>query len=228
MDWYPWYPALYRADTLHLTAEQDGIYRRLIDHYMETRLPLPDNNMALARIAAVSPECFEHAASILRAFFQQCPDGLLRHKRCDIELDAQDERSGKRSDRARHAATIRWQNQHVKCSQHARSMLGDATRHNNTIHKETYTSDFEEFWRRFPEQRKTDKKKTFIEWKKLNEETHKEILNDLQAYIGSDEVANGFAKAPAGWLKGERWKVKYKQAGSSKSGKEVKRNVITI
>ena len=44
MDWFPWYPERYKNKTLHLTVEQGGIYRRLIDHYMETRQPLPDND----------------------------------------------------------------------------------------------------------------------------------------------------------------------------------------
>ncbi len=60
MDWYPWHYRRYKEKTLHLTAEQDGIYRRLTDCYMETRKPLPDNDLALARIAGVDIDCFKH------------------------------------------------------------------------------------------------------------------------------------------------------------------------
>lgn len=131
MDWFPWYPERYKNKTLHLTAEQDGIYRRLIDHYMETRQPLPDNNHALARISGVSGECFEHASSIIRAFFKQEKGGLLSHETCNQLLDEQDNQAKFRSERAEKAANKRWQNQKDTCSEHAssnaRAMLGDAT-----------------------------------------------------------------------------------------------------
>ena len=67
-EWFPWYPALYRADTMHLTAEQDGVYRRLIDHYMETRQPLPDSDVALARIAGITGEVWAVLAGTIRCF----------------------------------------------------------------------------------------------------------------------------------------------------------------
>lgn len=142
MDWYPWYPALYRADTLHLTAEQDGIYRRLIDHYMETRMPLPDNDLALARIASVTPECFKNASSILRAFFVHGDDGKLHHKRCNSELDSQDSKSKKYTQRASHAANKRWKKQEDECYKHATRMLGDATRQDKTRQKKERTASY--------------------------------------------------------------------------------------
>lgn len=130
MDWYPFYPALYRAHTMHLTAEQDGIYRRLIDYYMESRQPLPDNDFALARIAGVDSDCFKHASSILRAFFEQ-KDGVLNHKKCDELLDEQDSKSKFYAKRAKKAASIRHGKTKDLCLKHATSnsevMLGDAT-----------------------------------------------------------------------------------------------------
>jgi len=136
MDWYPFYPSLYRADTMHLTAEQDGIYRRLIDHYMETGHPLPDNDTALARIAGVDTECFKHASSIVRAFFKHKSDGYLYHKRCELTLEAQQSRQKSRSEIAKKAAEKRWNNQKVECIEHASSnsqaMLGDAIRQDKT------------------------------------------------------------------------------------------------
>jgi uncharacterized protein YdaU (DUF1376 family) len=107
MDWFPWYPERYKNKTLHLTAEQDGIYRRLIDHYMETRLPLPDNDFALARIAGVDNACFKQASSILRAFFKQSETGILNHITCDELLDEQDQLAKFRTERARKGAEAR-------------------------------------------------------------------------------------------------------------------------
>ena len=67
--WYSWYPGKFKSATRHLTAEQDGIYRRLLDEYMETREPLPDNDIALARIEGVNEIKWLDASRIVRAFF---------------------------------------------------------------------------------------------------------------------------------------------------------------
>lgn len=72
MEWFKWYPAIYVADTVHLSAEQDRIYRRLIDRYMRTRQPLPDNDNALARIAEVSLDSWCHASTYSKAILQAC------------------------------------------------------------------------------------------------------------------------------------------------------------
>lgn len=122
MDFYHWFPALYRADTMHLTAEQDGIYRRLIDHYMETRQPLPDNDYALARIAGVSFECFGYSSAMLKAFFKVDGKGFLRLKRCDLELQRQDRRMKSLSERGKNGASKRWNNQDDNSGSHATAM----------------------------------------------------------------------------------------------------------
>ncbi|WP_138476187.1 YdaU family protein [Dyadobacter bucti] len=90
--WYPWVPARYRADTLHLSPLEDGVYRRLIDHYMETKLPLPDNEIALSRIVGMPQAEFGQISGTVLAFFKK-DKGVLRHKKCDQVLSDQHERS---------------------------------------------------------------------------------------------------------------------------------------
>jgi uncharacterized protein YdaU (DUF1376 family) len=110
MDWFCWYPELYKADTMHLTAEQDGIYRRLIDHYMETRRQILAADTALSRAAGIDMETWLKNAAIIRPFFSLTEDGFLRHKRCEIELDRQDARSRNRSESGKKGADARWKN----------------------------------------------------------------------------------------------------------------------
>lgn len=131
MDWYPWYPEIYASDTMHLTAEQDGIYRRLIDHYMKTRQPLPDNDNALARIAGVDHAIWSNASGIVRAYFTHS-DGIIRHPFCDNQLDLQDKKAKKRSHSAETAAKKRWAKQRDKCDSHAGVMPHNATEQNRT------------------------------------------------------------------------------------------------
>jgi uncharacterized protein YdaU (DUF1376 family) len=106
-DWFPWYPARFRADTMHLTAEQDGIYRRLIDHYMETGVALPDNDSALARISGIAIDSWTIAAAILRPFFKP-KDGKLFHKKCEEVLADQLARSKKNAEKGKAGAKKRW------------------------------------------------------------------------------------------------------------------------
>lgn len=93
---------------MHLTAEQDGIYRRLIDFYMEIRQPISDSDNALARAAGIDMQQWLLHSPVIRAFFISSERGFLRHKRCDIELDRQDERSRGRSVSGKKGAEKRW------------------------------------------------------------------------------------------------------------------------
>lgn len=92
--WFKWYPAKYKADTMHLTAEQDGIYRRLIDHYMETSQPLPDNLVALSRIAGISGDILEGNWPVLAVFFRT-EGNKLHLKVCDELVRERAEKSEK-------------------------------------------------------------------------------------------------------------------------------------
>ena len=162
--WYPWYPALFKADTRHLTAEQDGIYRRLLDEYMETREPLPDSDIALSRIAGVNENNWLDAKRIVIAFFTH-KNGMYFHKKCDQELDIQDKKSLRRILSAEKAAKKRWsqhgkktkQKQKDKCDTHAQrnavDMRQDATVTVTVTEKNKYIDDFfERWWGYYPDQ----------------------------------------------------------------------------
>jgi uncharacterized protein YdaU (DUF1376 family) len=106
MDWFPWYPDLYAADTMHLSMLEDCAYRRLIDHYMRTRRPLPESDQALARIIGIGLEEWLALKPKVVVFFH--PDGgALSHKRCDHVLDEQDRKHRNRSERAKRGAAAR-------------------------------------------------------------------------------------------------------------------------
>lgn len=113
MDWYPWNFVLYKADTMHLNPYQDGCYRRLIDHYMETRAPLLDNDAALARIIGDSVANWEALASpTVRPYFR-AENGLLFHTKCDDTLAEQDALTRKLSESGKKGAEKRHRNKGV-------------------------------------------------------------------------------------------------------------------
>lgn len=86
MNYYKHHIGDYIRDTAHLTALEDGIYRRLLDQYYLHEKPLSSNCQALAKQMRLHSE-EEHAvlASILAEFFTLTDDGY-RHKRCDDEI----------------------------------------------------------------------------------------------------------------------------------------------
>lgn len=109
MDWYPFYFEIYEADTLHLNPYQDGCYRRLIDFYMKTRGPLPDNDAALARIVGdTEANWVAYGRAMARPFFK-AKDGLLFHSFCDKILKDQENRSKALSKSGKNGALKRWQ-----------------------------------------------------------------------------------------------------------------------
>lgn len=222
--WYPFYPSKFKSATRHLTAEQDGIYRRLIDEYMETREPLPDNDIALARIAGVNDIKWLDAARILRAYFTH-KNGMLYHDFCDQMLDIQDKKSKMRSAAAEKAAKKRWSgiqlDQDVTCVSHAErnavAMRQNATETETDIKKvkeknikkektEIPCDRFQEFWTIFPKQRKGNQAKAYSAYRQaILRDTEENILSGLNAYRLSDEVMGGFAKGAAAWLNDDRW-----------------------
>lgn len=107
LDWYPWEPLAFRKKTLHLTLEQDGAYRRLIDEYMIQRGPLPAGDVALSRMLGVSVEHWHSIKPAILAFFEE-RDGKLVHGRCEEEILEQEAKGALRSDRAKAAADKRW------------------------------------------------------------------------------------------------------------------------
>ncbi len=226
MEWYPFYPSLYRQDTMHLTPHEDGCYRRLIDEYMITRAPLTDNDVALARIIGISVNDFQAIAEQMRGFFS-ANAGLLHSKRCDIELDRQDNISKKRSEVAKNGAAKRLKK--PKASKQLPSNSTD-TGQDKTRQKEkerTLTGSkenddllaldqfarnpkpaatFEEWGKQVI--RKTGKmgvKKQYLATIKKGLATPGQLLEGMIRYNAKESVKNGFAHAPMKWLKEGHW-----------------------
>lgn len=108
MDWYPFYFRQHRSETMHLDPYQEGCYRRLIDHYMETRQPIPDNDHALARIVGDSyANWVANGGAIVRPFFKS-KNCLLHHQKCDEILQKQERSIKKLSESGKKGAEKRW------------------------------------------------------------------------------------------------------------------------
>lgn len=109
MDWYPWNPTRFKRKTYRLSLAEDGAYRRLIDEYMITGVPLPDDDRALARILGVSLEEWSAVAPAVRKFFRPKGD-VLKQETCDETLAAQERTKERFSARGKKAAFAKYSN----------------------------------------------------------------------------------------------------------------------
>jgi uncharacterized protein YdaU (DUF1376 family) len=92
VNYYPHHIGDYLRDTSHLTALEDGIYRRMLDVYYASEKPLPPDNQWVYRLVrAHTKEEREAVEEILRQYFQKYEDGW-RNKRADEEIKALNKR----------------------------------------------------------------------------------------------------------------------------------------
>jgi len=86
VNYYPHHIGDYLRDTSHLTALEDGTYRRMLDVYYASEKPLPLETQWVCRLVrARTTEEQEAVEEILRQFFEKRPDGW-HNKRADLEI----------------------------------------------------------------------------------------------------------------------------------------------
>lgn len=105
MDYYQFHIGDWKGATDHLTAEEEGIYLRLINFYYDTEHPLPINVDLIARRIRL-PELAPKVESILKEFFELSPDGWT-HGRCDGVIEKFQLKSAQASAASRSRRTIR-------------------------------------------------------------------------------------------------------------------------
>ena len=72
----------YISHTLHLSAEEDLAYRRLLDMYYDSEQPIPNNIPLVSRRLRMGSEVVE---SVLKEFFEVTEEGY-RNRRADLEI----------------------------------------------------------------------------------------------------------------------------------------------
>lgn len=86
MNYYQHHIGDYLTRTAHLTLLEHGAYRRLIDVYYSTEMPLPEDTKQVYRLVmARTKEEKEAVDSVLAEFFELADDGFHQH-RCDHEI----------------------------------------------------------------------------------------------------------------------------------------------
>jgi uncharacterized protein YdaU (DUF1376 family) len=104
--WMPIVIGDYLRDTQRLTTEQHGAYLLLLMDYW-TNGPMPADDAVLCSISRLKPARFRKHKSVLLSFFS-IVDGELHHKRADAEKTRAIQNATRNSERAKHAAEVRW------------------------------------------------------------------------------------------------------------------------
>ncbi len=136
LPYYKFYPGDYARDTRHLSMMQHGAYRLLIDMYMDTGKPLPNDLPFLYRW--LRAESLEEKAAIefvLTEFFELSTGKVLgwKHGRCDKELKERDEKISK----ATESAKKRWSSER---NANAMRTHSEGNANQNQIHIKTTTA----------------------------------------------------------------------------------------
>lgn len=89
MNYYPFHPGDYLRDTAHLSPMEDITYRRLLDLYYLSEMPIPLETESVSRRLRLGSDL---VSSVLKEFFVEAPEGWI-HRRCDKEIAAYQARS---------------------------------------------------------------------------------------------------------------------------------------
>ena len=107
LHYMPWYPADYKADTAHLSLEEHGAYRLLLDHLWLSGGAIKFDDKRISRRLGVTPARFRKIWAEIGEFFR-LEGGEISHKRVTTELQKAQEMVEKRTEIARQAAKKRW------------------------------------------------------------------------------------------------------------------------
>ena len=124
-DSFPFFPEHFLSGTMYMSAEEVGIYIRLLCCQW-TRGGIPNDPELIARMAGMQDACNKHATSITKDKFLEGSDGVLRNPKLELIRNKALERSKKMSERGKKAANARHSG---SCNKHATSIQQACNKH---------------------------------------------------------------------------------------------------
>lgn len=202
----------FRRDTGHLTHEQRGVYRHLMDEYYLTGGLLPSDLPSLYRICSAATDSEKGSIAYVVGRFFTIIDGMLTHKRCDHEIAFIEAKSEK----AQASAKARWGNANALPSHTERNadvMLTNnqqPTTINRDIEGIAPPAGFVWFFDSFPKKWRGARAAASMAYcRALDRTTERELHEGLKRYLGSDAAAGGFTTSAHKWLDGDYWANEY-------------------
>ena len=218
MIWYKFHVGDYITHTLHLDDAEDLAYRRLIDLYMMTEKPIPNDLTVVCKKVRMDLDVVE---PVLKEFFQPTVDGWL-NQRCEEEIFKyakfvkHNTEIAKKSVKARQDRAVKRRTR--KGSEPAvnlRSTSGEPAGNQTDTETETEkkhpsssaSTPFDEFWKTWPaSKRKVGRAACEKKWtdRKLDG-----VAGEILAHVGtmknSAQWREGFEPSPITYLNQSRW-----------------------
>lgn len=183
----PLWTDAFMGDTMHLSAEQVGVYALLL--FTAWRRPdcnLPDDDKFLAKIARCDGRKWRHLRPVMEQF-HSIENGVWNQKRLQKERKYVGDLSKKMSE----ISNRRWNKNKdlVDAAAMQKDMPLQCT-HTHTTKKENILSaapqadhlDFEKFWQDYPREKNMSKKRALMAWKKLTPEKRAKAIEAVPGY----------------------------------------------
>ena len=234
---YLWYPKDYLADanTVLMTLEEEGAYRRLLD-YCWLEGSIPGDMRAMGRLCkGLNADEMSEVWKAIEPCFRKRGNRWV-HPRLEIEKKKQRANREAKSKAGKLGSEARWGKGKngtaidVPMAKNAFTIASTVTttkKTNTSVKKMEYSDEFTEVWKCHA---KGPKRKAFDEYKKAIKNqlvSHKEMVTALQAYVqafqGDFTGVHLFR-----WIRDERWDEAPQRSGLSKTniivgGKEIVR-----
>ena len=218
MHHYPFHVGDYIRATAHLDIVEDCIYRRLIDLYMETELPIPNETQQVIRRLRLGSSGLI-LETILKEFFTLEADNCWHNSRCDQEISEYKRLAtvsrinGKLGGRPKKTQQVILDNPDL--TQQEPSGLQPRTTNHEPIRDINssatdvavkYTKAFLSFWEIYPNRK--NKGDAFKAFKKIKPIEYQNVKTGLEhAKQSAQWIKNNgeFIPHPASWLNARGW-----------------------
>lgn len=226
----PFHIGDFLSGTMHMDATERGAYIMLLcAHYQAGEIGLPDDDKKLSRIAGVTMKTWSRIKPVMQEKFT-VTDGFWRNSKTIDTLQKVAQLSANQR-----AKALKKHNPVDAAAQPQHSQPKPKPNIKEKINKKEKSADgfFERFWDQYPRQRRGAKEAAERSWTKaLTRATEQEILDGLENYRRSSEVASGYAKGAAAWLNDDRWASSYSSVGPSRqsdqSDMEIQKQILGI
>lgn len=228
MNYYSFHVGDYAVHTIHLSDEEDLIYRRLIDLYYQTESPITIDVDRAARLIRKSGQV-ALVESVLSEFFQKTETGYT-NKRCEAEIT----KYHAKADRAKAANDKRWSGHVLKSDQKSETISAPnqepITKTSSKPKPSSSTgvdapAGFAEFWEAYPKKRA--KEAAIRAWRKMKVNGHlQKVLSAIAVQkSSSDWLKDGgqYIPNPATWINDGRWED---EVGSDAGRTSISRGAI--
>ena len=213
MNYYPFHLGDYAAHTAHLEPMEDLAYRRMLDLYYRTEIPLPSDWRDIARLIRMKDHG-QAIESVLSEFFD-LTDAGWSHARCDAEIAKMHDKQAKARASAQASVEARSANAKRTLSERSTDVeLPTPTpipKKRNTPPPPTGGA-FARFWEAWPKHpRKVARPQCERKWRSTGcDAMADQILTALEAAKRSEDWRKddgGFIPSPLVWLNQARWEA---------------------